>query len=144
MRAPILVLLTALLLLPGTRSFRASQQSPQTQESLLKAKLAEMFRATSTAPIQEVGTGVSGPVLRKNPGPSRPSGTPAMDGTVEIVLVVKEDGTTGPALVLKGLAPVYDEAALEAAKQWRFLPARKEGVAVPVFVTILINFSGNR
>ena len=36
--------------------------------------------------------------------------------------------------------PLLDHAALDAVKQWRYAPTRLNGVAVPVIVTVTVQF----
>lgn len=44
------------------------------------------------------------------------------------------------ARVIDSIA-MLDEAALEAVRKWRFEPARLNGVAVPIVMTVTIRFS---
>jgi protein TonB len=43
------------------------------------------------------------------------------------------------ARVLRSVA-LLDRAALDAVKQWRYAPTRLNGVAVPVIVTVTVQF----
>jgi len=63
-------------------------------------------------------------------------------GTVLLAAVVRADGTVGKVTVLNSLDPYYglDQAAIEAARQWRFRPGTKDGVPVAVRVTIELKF----
>ena len=36
--------------------------------------------------------------------------------------------------------PLLDEAAIEAVRQWRYTPTFVDGVAVPVIMTVTVNF----
>jgi TonB family protein len=40
--------------------------------------------------------------------------------------------------------PDLDEAAVAAARRWRFEPAQKDGVSIPLIVTIDIAFTRTR
>ena len=37
--------------------------------------------------------------------------------------------------------PLLDQAALDAVRQWQFAPTLVDGVAVPVAMTTLVNFT---
>jgi periplasmic protein TonB len=62
-----------------------------------------------------------------------------VQGTVIIEAVISVDGTVRDARVLKSQA-LLDQAALDAVKQWRYAPTRLNGVAVPVIVTVTVQF----
>ena len=44
------------------------------------------------------------------------------------------------ARVLRSI-PLLDQAALDAVRQWEFAPTRLNGAAVPVIMTVTIQFS---
>jgi TonB family protein len=60
-------------------------------------------------------------------------------GTVVIEAVIATNGRVRDARVLRSI-PLLDEAALEAVNQWEFAPTRLNNVAVPVIVTLTIDF----
>lgn len=62
-----------------------------------------------------------------------------IEGVVIIEAVIAVDGTVRDARVLKSI-PLLDAAALGAVKQWRYAPTRLGGVAVPVIVTVTVQF----
>ena len=66
-----------------------------------------------------------------------------IQGSVIVEAVVKTDGTVGDVKVIRSLDPVHglDKAAVEAAKQSRFVPGSRAGVPVPVIVTIQSSFT---
>jgi TonB family protein len=57
--------------------------------------------------------------------------------------VVDVDGTVRDVTVVRSLDPTFglDEEALKAAKQWRFEPATRLGVPVPMVVSIEMSFT---
>ena len=65
-----------------------------------------------------------------------------IQGTVLLEVVVAPDGTVGAASVLKSLDARHglDESALLAARYWLFTPGMLNGVAVPVRVTLEMEF----
>ena len=57
--------------------------------------------------------------------------------------VVLPDGTIGNITIIKSLDKMFglDQEAVKAARQWRFLPGRRLGQPVPVFVTLELVFT---
>ena len=66
-----------------------------------------------------------------------------IQGIVLLEAVVQTDGTVGDVRVVKSLDPVFglDQEALKAARQWRFVPGRRQGQPVPVLVSIELTFT---
>lgn len=66
-----------------------------------------------------------------------------IQGTVIVECVVLPDGTVGDVQVVKSLDPAFglDQEAVKAAKQWRFIPGRRNGQPVPVLITIELTFT---
>jgi TonB family protein len=60
-------------------------------------------------------------------------------GVVLVELHVAADGTVSDVCVIES-APPFDDAALDAARQFRFRAARVEGAPVPSYVYILFGF----
>lgn len=68
------------------------------------------------------------------------------EGRVILQAVIEASGRVGDIEVLKTEPPGYEEfavSAVEAVGQWRYEPARRDGVPVDVVFTIRINFSLN-
>jgi TonB family protein len=82
-------------------------------------------------------------VSEVKPGYTRDAMRARITGIVRMECVVNADGTVGAVKVVGPLDPVHglDAAATEAVKQWRFAPATKDGVAVPVIVSIEMSFA---
>jgi protein TonB len=60
-------------------------------------------------------------------------------GIVIIEANIGTDGYVTGARVLRGV-PMLDDAALDAVKQWQYEPTLLNGVAVPVIMTVTVNF----
>lgn len=65
-----------------------------------------------------------------------------VQGVVILEAVIDESGAVTSARVLRSI-PMLDEAALTAVRQWRFEPARLNGSAVPVVMTVTVSFNLN-
>jgi protein TonB len=62
-----------------------------------------------------------------------------VEGVVIVEAVIAVDGSVRDARVLRSVA-LLDRAALDAVRQWRYAPTRLNGVAVPVIVTVTVQF----
>jgi periplasmic protein TonB len=61
-------------------------------------------------------------------------------GLVIIEATIDERGNVTRAQILKSI-PLLDDAALTAVRQWKFSPTLLNGVAVPIVMTVTVNFS---
>ncbi|MBI3696152.1 MAG: M56 family metallopeptidase [Acidobacteria bacterium] len=90
----------------------------------------------------KVGDGVTAPRLieRVEPKYTEEAKDAGIQGQVELSVEVEPDGRIHKINVNKSLDPGLDERAMEAIRQWRFEPARKDGKPVTVRALISINF----
>ena len=93
--------------------------------------------------VFNVGGGVSEPVVLSQTQPeySDDGRKARIQGTVELLIVVNADGTVRFDSVRKSLGYGLDQKAIEAVKKWRFIAGKKDGKAVPTYVSVLVNFS---
>lgn len=63
-----------------------------------------------------------------------------VEGTVTIEAIIGVDGRVTEARVLRSV-PMLDRAALDAVEKWRYSPTTLNGVAVPVILTVTVNFT---
>jgi TonB family protein len=61
-------------------------------------------------------------------------------GDVVLEIVVRRDGTVGDVKILQGLAGGLNDRAVQAVRQWRFTPARRQGIPVDVVVEVALEF----
>jgi TonB family protein len=94
-------------------------------------------------PPPRAGFSVGAPILiyKVDPVYSPEARTARFSGTVVLEAVVQTDGTVKINRVVRSLGMGLDEAAIEALSQWRFNPATKDGVTVPVMLNIEVNFN---
>ncbi len=92
--------------------------------------------------VFRVGNGVSAPRLVKKVEPeySEEARKAKYQGTVVLAVQVWEDGRAHNINVVRSLGLGLDEKAMEAVRQWRFVPGRKEDKPVKVTATIEVNF----
>lgn len=91
------------------------------------------------------GNGVSWPRLIRDVRPAYTADAmrARITGSVGLSCVVDRDGSVRDCRLTRSLDRRHglDEAALRAARQWKFLPARRSDEPVPVRVTIDMDFS---
>jgi protein TonB len=66
--------------------------------------------------------------------------TAGAQGVVIIEATIDTTGRVVAARVLRSV-PLLDETALTAVRQWTYTPARMNGEAVPVLITVTVNFT---
>lgn len=65
-----------------------------------------------------------------------------VQGVVILESTISPQGQVQDVRVLRGI-PLLDQAAVEAVKQWVYTPTLLNGVAVPVIMTVTVNFKLN-
>jgi TonB family protein len=107
-----------------------------------KAKAnAEMREKLATTAVR-VGGSIRNPTKVKDVTPVYPAiaKSARVGGTVQVEATIGPDGKVADARVVKSV-PLLDQAALDAVTQWEYAPTRVKGVAVPVIITVAINFA---
>jgi periplasmic protein TonB len=62
-----------------------------------------------------------------------------VQGIVIIEATIDSHGNVESTTILRSI-PLLDQAALDAVRQWKFTPTLLNGVAVPVIMTVTVNF----
>ena len=90
-----------------------------------------------------VGGNVSPPVKIHSPQPhyTEEARMARVQGIVILQTIVDEQGDVRQIKVLKDLPLGLTESAIETVKTWKFEPAKRGGVPVPVFFHLQIRFS---
>ncbi len=113
--------------------------------------LPEAPKSSQTAPpsgvpdakgIYRVGGVVRAPVLvyQVDPEFSERARKKKISADLQVNLVVDAKGVPRDLVVANPVGYGLDEAAVKAVSQYRFKPALREGVAVPVYLTISVSF----
>lgn len=102
--------------------------------------------ATTTAmgpqqPVR-VGGNVTAPTKIHDVRPVYPAAARQMrvEGVVILETVIGATGSVEQVRVLRS-APLLDDAAVDAVRQWRYTPTLLNGVAVPVVMSVTVNFT---
>jgi protein TonB len=96
---------------------------------------------TGGGPYQP-GSGVAPPVLLREvrPGYTDEARRRSIEGDVLLEIVVKQDGSVGNVRVTRTLGAGLEQKAIDAVRQWRFGPARRQGQPVDVVVEVSVEF----
>jgi TonB family protein len=102
---------------------------------------AESAMASGVAPVR-VGGNITAPAKIKDVKPAYPPDAAAarVQGVVILEVTVASDGRVSDARVLRSI-PQLDQAAIDAVRQWEFVPTHLNGAPVPVIMTVTVNFS---
>lgn len=98
----------------------------------------------SPVPAQEMGpirvSPGQGPGLIKKVEPQYPpiARSARMTGTVVVDAVIRKDGTVSDVTILKSSNKMFEQACIDAVRQWRFTPGPQD-----VVLTVTVNFTLN-
>lgn len=92
--------------------------------------------------VYRVGGGVSAPRVVYSPDPefSEEARKAKYQGTVLLWVTVGADGLARDIRIVRSVGMGLDEKAVNAVKLWRFEPARKDGQAVAVQISVEVAF----
>lgn len=147
--APILLGVVALAVLVLALAYHARQDSaPAVTPGAMpfeETRAPDTFAATMAAQARAAGLERAPRPLAGNPVPAYPRSAlrNGHEGDVILNLVVGADGRVMDAQVVERAGthdPAFDRAAIEAANQWRFEPALRDGEAAPATVRLPIEF----
>jgi TonB family protein len=92
--------------------------------------------------VLRIGGNVKAPERVKYVQPVYPADMLAdhVSGIVIIEAIIDETGHVAQTKVLRSV-PGFDQAAVDAVMQWEYTPTLLNGLAVPVLMTVTVNFS---
>lgn len=93
--------------------------------------------------IYPVGGALAQPPREGTPRYPKAAQDAGIEGVVIAQIVVGPDGRVAEADLVRSI-PLLDEAALDAIRAWRYEPTVINGQAVPVRMTVTVNFSLRR
>ena len=107
------------------------------------AQIDVQFNLRSANAIRMGGAADSRPTVlsRVEPRYTAEARLAKLNGTVVLQAVIKSDGTVDVIRVVRGLEHGLTDSAIEAIKQWKFRPGKKNGYAVDVALNIEVNFN---
>ena len=141
----------------GSVNVKAGLRSAVTFEMAIGA-LAEQVNVRAPAPVAvsqppapaaanvgtpiRVGGSIQSPRKIHDVTPVYPAAANAagLEGDIHIEAVITREGNVASARVVQGV-PLLNAAALEAVRQWRYMPTTLNGVPTEVSMTVRVSFS---
>jgi TonB family protein len=117
-------------------AMHASAQTPQDQEQTPAG-------TPDRNGVYRIGGDLTPPRRFGNPSYPADALAAGIDGAVVAEILVNEAGIVSDARVLKSI-PTLDDAALKAVREWRYEPTIVDGKAVPVRMTVTVNFTRSK
>ena len=79
-----------------------------------------------------------GPGLIKKVEPRYPpmARTARLEGTVVLDAIIRQDGSVSDVKVLNSTNPMFEQASVQAVRQWRFTPGSRD-----VILTVTVRFT---
>ena len=92
-------------------------------------------------PVPRVGGDIKPPQKIVDVAPAYPAIARAahVEGVVILEVVIAADGSVRDVRILRSI-PLFDAAATEAVRQWRFSPTLLNGERVPIVMTVTVAF----
>jgi TonB family protein len=89
-----------------------------------------------------VGGNIREPVKVKDVRPVYPENAKAnrLQALIVLECTIGTDGSVVEARPLRGEHQILIDAAIETVKQWRYTPTLVNGVAIPVIMTVTVNY----
>jgi periplasmic protein TonB len=127
---------------PGRRTDEPRPATPNTAPAPAAPPSPPPDPPVRTSGAMRVGGAIPTPVKTRDVRPTYPpiAQTARVQGVVIVEATIAVDGRVESARVLRSI-PLLDDAALDAVKQWRYQPTIVDGVAVPVIMTVTVQFS---
>lgn len=108
---------------------------------LAQASFGQSSGAETDEKVYDLGPGVSPPRVTKQVNPNYKTARGVkLEGAVTVVLVVSSQGLPRDVRVAKGLDKDIDQSAVDAVREWRFSPARKDDKPIAVRISLEIDF----
>jgi TonB family protein len=135
-RRPLLGVAAAAFLLTAAQVNLLSQQSPPA------APDSAPTQGRSGGGVYSIGGEVTEPVPVYKPDPeySEVARRARYQGSVVLQIVVDATGQVTDVRVIRPLGLGLDEKAVETVRTWKFKPALRNGVPVPVHVMVVVSF----
>jgi TonB family protein len=137
---PVTIALAVCLALVTGRAFAQSSPLPQDSANISTATASD---DQAFANYQHVTADITPPKATHSPDPQYPE-LPADTeprGVVVMLIGVDTRGHVGPVHVLRSSGEAFEKSAVSTVKTWRFKPAKKDGKAVPVQITVEMDFA---
>ncbi len=142
MRTHTLIAFAILTLALISPSFAQSANTGGDSSKMSTSTPANTLDDEAFAAYQRVTKGMKPPKATRSPDPDYPQ-IPAdaePRGVVVMLVGINTKGRVGLVHVLRASNDAFQQSAESTVKTWRFTPAKKDGKAVPVQVTVEMRF----
>ena len=140
----ILLLLALAILTPSLVTLSAAQSSKTAADSssISTTTPATTIDDESFQAFQRVTKGMKPPKATKSPDPDYPQipSDAEPNGVVVMLVGINPKGRVELVHVLRASNDAFQNSAVSTVKTWKFAPAKKDGKAVPVQVTVEMHF----
>jgi TonB family protein len=143
--------------------FGLSAQAPFAMGQTQAVPPADGTSGTKNAPSTVIVESAPPPVTQRPMGPARISGgviagnrisfvspvyppeakSAGLSGAVVLHVILSKDGTVENLKVVSSTDPMFDQASIDAVRQWRYRPYLLNGQPTEVDTTVTINFQLN-
>jgi TonB family protein len=126
----------------GEKAAADAVDAKQKADVAAKARASVVAKArTAPAPLR-IGGNIRPPTKVKDVTPIYPAIAKSanVSGEVAIEATIGTDGKVSDAKVVRSI-PLLDQAALDAVRQWEYMPTLLNGVPVPVTTMVRVNFA---
>ncbi len=120
-------------------SYRAAATTDAARREA-SAKGESIAYLAESRPVYGAGPGVSLPQLTRDVFPEWPGGSRLPTHPVIVHVVINEHGIPELFQVTQSLGQRFDENAISAVADWRFRPAKRNGIPVAVALDVELNF----
>lgn len=126
---------------PGQAAAMSQSDSPRGAGPAVRAARPLDTSAVPGQPVR-VGGNIRAPMQTRKVNPAYPAiaQSARVQGVVILEALIDEQGRVADARVLRSI-PLLDQAAIDAVRQWEYAPTLLNGVAVPVIMTVTVQFT---
>jgi protein TonB len=126
---------------PSTVAERPSTATPIVSPRPTRPAASSAPPLPAEAPPARVGGAIPEPRKRRHVNPVYPKEAiqARLQGVVVLECTIDREGRVAEVRLLRGV-PLLNEPAIEAVRQWEYEPTLLNGVAVPVLMTVTVNF----
>lgn len=106
-------------------------------------KLIENLKRFGAFESEQKSPDVTRPVPINSPQPryTEEARRLKLEGSISVVVMITESGEVDSVVLIRGLGNVLDQQAIEAARELKFSPARKNGNPIPFWMKVMIEFN---
>ncbi len=127
---------------PEKKKVPLPDPTPDEPEPVKEAPPPPPADPSPPAPVQQSGpirvSPGQGPGVIKKVEPRYPpiAQTMRIEGTVVVDAIIRQDGTVSDVTILRSSNKLFDQACIDAVRQWRFTPGSQD-----VILTVTVNFT---